>query len=44
MIATAWLGLMLFLLFIAPVRAGVKAQWDERGFKGAAGLMIWEVL
>ena len=41
MIATAWLGLMLFLLFIAPVRAGVKAQWDERGFKGAAGLMIW---
>ena len=37
----AWLGLALFLLFIAPVRAGVRVQWDEKGLRGAAGLMVW---
>ena len=37
----AWLGLALFLLLIAPMRAGVRMQWDESGFRGAVGLMIW---
>jgi hypothetical protein len=37
----AWLALGLFLLLIAPVRAGVRVQWDERGLRGAAGLMVW---
>ncbi len=40
-IVTAWLGLALFLLFISPVRAGVRVRWDETGLRGAAGLMIW---
>ncbi len=37
----AWFGLALFLLFIAPLRAGVRVQWDENGLRGAVGLMIW---
>ena len=37
----AWLGLFLFLLLIAPVRAGVRLIWDEKGPRGAAGLMVW---
>ena len=37
----AWLGLALFLLFIAPVRAGIRVQWDENGLRGAVGLMVW---
>lgn len=37
----AWFGLALFLLFIAPVRAGVRVQWDENGLRGAVGLMVW---
>ncbi len=41
MITTAWLGLALFLLFIAPVRAGVRVRLDEKGLRGAAGLMVW---
>lgn len=41
MIATAWLGLFLFLLLIAPVRVGVRLLWDEKGPRGAVGLMVW---
>ena len=37
----AWFWLALFLLFIAPVRAGVRVQWDENGLRGAVGLMVW---
>ena len=37
----AWLGLALFLLLIAPVRAEARLVWDENGLRGAAGLMIW---
>ena len=37
----AWLGLALFLLIIAPVRAGVRVQWDENGLRGSVGLMFW---
>ncbi len=36
-----WLGLFLFLLFIAPVRAGVRLIWDEKSLRGAVGLMVW---
>ncbi len=36
-----WLGLALFLLFIAPVRVGVRIAWDENGLRGAVGLMVW---
>ncbi len=37
----AWLGIFLFLLFIAPVRTGVRLNWDENGLQGAVGLMVW---
>ena len=36
-----WWGLALFLLLIAPVKAGVRLQWDENGLRGAVGLMVW---
>ena len=36
-----WLGLVLFLLLIAPVRAGARLIWDEMGPRGAVGLMVW---
>ncbi len=36
-----WLGLALFLLFITPVRAGMRIVWDEKGLRGAVGLMAW---
>ena len=39
----AWVGLGLFLLFIAPVRAGIRVQWDENGQRGAAGVMVWGI-
>ena len=36
-----WWLTAVFLLLIAPVRAGVRVQWDENGLRGAAGLMVW---
>ena len=37
----AWWLTAVFLLLIAPVRAGVRVQWDENGPRGAVGLMVW---
>ena len=37
----AWWLTAVFLLLIAPVRAGVRVQWDENGLRCAAGLMVW---
>ncbi len=37
----AWMALGLFLLLIAPVRAGARVQWDEKGLRGAVGVMVW---
>ncbi len=39
--ATVWAGFALFLLFIAPVKAGARLILDEKGLRGAVGLMIW---
>ncbi|MBQ6256269.1 MAG: hypothetical protein IJQ62_05675 [Clostridia bacterium] len=37
----AWWLTAVFLLLIAPVRAGVRVRWDEKGLRGAVGLMVW---
>ena len=39
----AWIGIGVFLLFIAPVRAGVLLRWEEGRLTGAVGLTLWGV-
>ena len=37
----AWLGMILYLIAVTPLRAGLTLRWDGSGLEGALGVLVW---
>lgn len=39
----AWLGIVLYLIAVTPLRAGLTLHWDDSSLRGSLGVLVWGV-